>query len=86
MAFFKKGGITDFHTNPFLRFFLSVWCACVLCLFTPFLSISFVSYGKNLVLLNLIKSRDMLLLEASNFCKEDTLRNSVKNVFDIKTF
>ena len=34
--------------------FLSVWCVCVFCLFTPFLSIFFMFYRNNLILLHLI--------------------------------
>ena len=33
---------------------LSVWCVCVFCLFTPFLSVLFVFHRKNFVLLHLM--------------------------------
>ena len=56
---FKKGGITCFHTSllfPVLTFAecLVCECVCVFCLFTPFLSVLFVFYRKNLVFKHLI--------------------------------
>ena len=53
----KGGGITFFRTNlPFQILYFSACevCLCVFCVFTPFLSVFFVFYGKNLVLLNII--------------------------------
>ena len=38
-------------TNTFQCYLsLSIWCVCVFCLFTPFLSVLFVFHSKNLVL------------------------------------
>ena len=53
VGYFKKGGISLFHFNPF-QCYLSECLACMFSLFTPFLSEFFVFHGKNLVLLNLI--------------------------------
>ena len=40
----KKWGCHFFHANTFQYYlFLIVWCACVVTLFTPFLSVLFVS-------------------------------------------
>ena len=53
----KKGGITYSDTNePFsvLSFSECLVCVCVFCLFTPFLSVLFLFYRKNLVLQHLI--------------------------------
>ena len=54
---FKKKGVSFIFilTKPF-RWYLSLsnWCACVFCLFTPFRSVFFAFYGKNLIVLNLI--------------------------------
>ena len=45
---------------------------CVCCLLTPFLSVLFVFYRKNLALLHLM-NRYIRLLQLSNFLKEKTL-------------
>ena len=51
--------VTCFHTNPSQCYLcLNVQCmcvcVCVFCLFTPFLSVSFVFHRKNLVLQHLV--------------------------------
>ena len=51
--FLKKGGVSLIFilTSPFQCYlFLSVWCVCVFCLFTPFLSVLLVYNRKNLIL------------------------------------
>ena len=74
---FNKAGkaITCFHSNSFKLYLLQNKCWFVFFLFTPYLSVVILFYGKNLVLLNLL---DMSLLQGNSFQKAKTLWNSVK--------